>query len=104
MIDHQEEAITDESKDPPKTLQPLTAKSGYQHLGLSRPDDKHYEFGLDNGIEVHLVESIKLCGLRKAREKSIIDMISTLCSHLTNREEDVREWQEFSDSVAIAAA
>ena len=72
-----------------------TAESGLKLLGLLRPiDNKTYEFGLAKGIEVHLVESIKLCGLRKGLEKSIIDMVNTLCNHLTNREDEInREYK-----------
>ena len=83
---------------------PHTAESGLKMLGLLRPiDNKTYEFGLAHGIEVHLVESIKLCGLRKGREKSIIDMVTTLCNHLTNREDEINRWIEFADRTALAA-
>jgi len=56
------------------------------------------------GIRLHLVESVKLCGLKKAREKSILDMIITLCNHLTSREDEINRWIEFADRVALSAA
>jgi hypothetical protein len=56
------------------------------------------------GIRLHLVESVKLCGLKKAREKSIMDMIATLCNHLASREEEIDRWIEFGDRVALSAA
>ncbi|KAL3793177.1 hypothetical protein ACHAW5_001405 [Stephanodiscus triporus] len=84
---------------------PPTVESGLKALGLLRPiDNKTYEFGLANGIRLHLVESVKLCGLKKAREKSIMDMISTLCNHLTSKEEEISRWIEFADRVALSAA
>jgi hypothetical protein len=42
-----------------------TATSGYELLGISRLDDKRHELGLADGIKLHLIESIKLCGVRK---------------------------------------
>lgn len=82
-----------------------TAESGLKLLGLLRPiDNKSYEFGLAKGIQVHLVESVKLCGLKRAREKSIIDMVTTLCGHLSDRENEINMWIEFADTVALAAA
>lgn len=48
------------------SIQPRhTAKSGYELLGIHRLDDRKYEFGLSDGIRLHLIESIKLCGIRK---------------------------------------
>ncbi|KAL3780978.1 hypothetical protein ACHAW5_010433 [Stephanodiscus triporus] len=84
---------------------PPTVESGLKALGLLRPiDNKTYEFGVANGIRLHLVESVKLCGLKKVREKSIMDMISTLCNHLTSKEEEISRWIEFADRVALSAA
>lgn len=69
-------------------------------LGLVRPiDNNDYDFGLAQGIAAHLKESVKLCGLRKAREKSILDMIGTLCRHLARREEELARWSAFADEV-----
>ena len=56
------------------------------------------------GIRMHLVESVKLCGIKKAREKPIMDMIATLCNHLTSREEEINRWIEFADKIALSAA
>jgi hypothetical protein len=56
------------------------------------------------GIRLHLVESVKLCGLKKAREKSILGMIITLCNHMTSREDEINRWIEFADRVALSAA
>lgn len=84
---------------------PPTVESGLKALGLIRPiDNKAYEFGLANGIMVHLIESVKLCGLKKAREKSITDMITTLCNHLSSREDEISRWIEFADKIALKAA
>jgi hypothetical protein len=48
------------------SIQPRhTAKSGYEMLGIHRLDDRKYEFGLSDGFRLHLIESIKLCGIRK---------------------------------------
>ena len=81
-----------------------TAKSGYELLDICRPNDKIPEHGLAEGIEVHLIESIKLCGLRKAREKSITEMVTTLCTHLSDREKDAEKWTKFADKIVIIAA
>ena len=86
------------------SMPPPTVESGLQALRLLRPiDNKTYEFGLANGIQLHLIESVKLCGLKKAREKSITDMIATLCNHLTSREDEISRWIEFADRVALKA-
>ena len=53
---------------------------------------------------MHLIESVKLCGIKKAREKPIMDMITTLCNHLTSREDEINIWIEFADKVALSAA
>jgi hypothetical protein len=45
-----------------------------------------------------------LCGLKKAREKSITDMITTLCNHLSSREDEISRWIEFADKIALKAA
>ena len=43
-----------------------TAESGLQQLGLLRPiDNKSYEFGMATGIQLHLIESVKLSGLKQ---------------------------------------
>ena len=42
--------------------------------------------------------------MKKGRERSIIDMVTTLCNHLSNREEEINTWVEFADKVAITAA
>ena len=90
------------SRSTPSTA---TAESGLKALGLIRPlDNKTYEFGLSNGIQLHLIESVKLCGLKKGREKPILDMITTLCSHLTNREDEISRWIEFADKIALSSA
>ena len=82
-----------------------TAESGLKALNLIRPmDNKTFEFGLAAGIQVHLIESVRLCGLKKGRETSIINMITTLCNHLTNRETEISNWIEFADKVALSAA
>eukprot|EP00804_Cyclotella_cryptica_P022002 CCRYP_000939-RB/>CCRYP_000939-RB protein AED:0.01 eAED:0.01 QI:940/1/1/1/0/0.33/3/69/360 len=39
-----------------------------------------------------------------AREKSIIDMIKTLCKHLSDREDEIKQWVTFSDKIVITAA
>lgn len=84
---------------------PPTVELGLKALGLIRPiDNKAYDFGLANGIMVHLIESVKLCGLKKAREKSITDMITTLCNHLSSREDEISRWIEFADKIALKAA
>lgn len=84
---------------------PPTVESGLKALGLIRPlDSKTFDFGLAKGIQLHLVENIKLCGLKKAREKSLLDMVSTLCNHLANRELDIERWIEFADKIALTSA
>lgn len=84
---------------------PPTVDSGLKALGLIRPlDSKTFEFGLAKGIQLHLVENIKLCGLKKAREKSLLDVVSTLCNHLANRELDIERWVEFADEIALTSA
>lgn len=91
------------SSDHAKT--PPTVESGLKELGLVRPlDNKTFEFGLAKGIQLHLTENIKLCGLKKAREKSLLDMVLALCNHLTNRELDIERWVEFADKIALASA
>ena len=43
-----------------------TAESGLQQLGLLRPiDNKSYEFGMAASIQLHLIESVKLSGLKQ---------------------------------------
>jgi hypothetical protein len=44
-----------------------TSQTGYELLGVTRPKDKNQEHGLADGIKIHLIESIKLCGLRKGK-------------------------------------
>ena len=73
-------------------------------LGLVRPSDSRAEFGLSNAIQQHLVESIKLCSLKSRRETSLIDMVKTLCKHLSNRENEITTWTEFADTAMITAA
>lgn len=88
-----------------KDVPPPTVESGLKALGLIRPiDNKAYEFGLANGIKVHLIKSVKLCGLKKAREKSITDMITILSNHLSSREDEISRWIEFADKIALKAA
>lgn len=99
-----EEAIDSDVDANATTTVPPTVESGLELLGLLRPiDNKTYEFGLARGIQVHLSESVKLCGLRKGREKSILDMVDTLCAHLENREDEINRWIEFADRTALAA-
>ena len=87
------------------TTHTATTESGLKALNLIRPiDNKTFEFGLAAGIQVHLIESVKLCGLKRGRETSIINMITTLCNHLTNREAEINNWIEFADKVALSAA
>ena len=83
-----------------------TASSGYELFDLvtSKPNGRTQEHGLVEGIQVHLIESIKLCGLRKGREKSITDMVTTLCNHLLDREKDADQWSQFADKIVIVAA
>jgi len=89
----------------PPTSTTATTESGLRALNLIRPiDNKTFEFGLAAGIQVHLIESVRLCGLKKGRETSIINMITTLCNHLTNREAEINNWIEFADKVALSAA
>ncbi len=89
----------------PPAKTPPTVESGLNVLGLIRPlDNKTFEFGLAEGIKLHLVENVKLCGLKKCREKSLLDMVMTLCNHLASRELEIERWAEFSDTVALASA
>ena len=81
-----------------------TKEQGLELLGLVRPSDSRSEFGLSSSIQTHLIESIKLCGLKSRRETSIIDMITTLCNHLSNREKEINTWTQFSDVIAMTAA
>lgn len=83
---------------------PPTKEKGLELLGLIRPSDSGAEFGLSNAIQTHLIESIKLCGLKSRRETSLIDMVKTLCHHLNNRENEITMWTQFADTVATAAA
>ncbi|KAL7434410.1 hypothetical protein ACHAXM_004049 [Skeletonema potamos] len=81
-----------------------TIEKGLELLGLIRPSDCGAEFGLSKAIQTHLIESIKLCGLKSRRETSLIDMVTTLCNHLNNRENAITMWTQFADTVATAAA
>lgn len=84
---------------------PPTVESGLKALGLIRPlDNKAFEFGLAKGIQLYLVENVKLCGLKKGREKSLLDMVSTLCNHLANRQREIEIWVEFADKIALTSA
>ena len=85
-------------------LPPPTTELGLELLGLVRPSDSRSEFGLSSAIQTHLIESIKLCGLKSRRETSLIDMVHTLCRHLSNREKEIATWTEFADSALISAA
>eukprot|EP00984_Skeletonema_dohrnii_P038221 scaffold41205_cov216-Skeletonema_dohrnii-CCMP3373.AAC.2 len=85
-------------------LPPPTKERGLELLELVRPSDSRAEFGLSNAIQTHLIESIKLCSLKSRRETSLVDMVKTLCNHLSNRENEIANWTEFADTVAIAAA
>ncbi|KAL7455719.1 hypothetical protein ACHAWC_007243 [Mediolabrus comicus] len=78
-------------------------EQGLKLLNLTRPSDCRTE-GISEAIQTHLVESIKLCGLKARRETSIIGMIQTLCNHLTSREKEIGVWQQFSDTAIAAAA
>jgi hypothetical protein len=52
-------ALTNTSSTP-------TTESGLQQLGLLRPiDNKSYEFGMAASIQLHLIESVKLSGLKQ---------------------------------------
>lgn len=78
-------------------------EQGLKLLNLTRPSDCRTE-GISEAIQTHLVESIKLCGLKARRETSIIGMIQTLCNHLTSREKEIGVWQQFADTAITAAA
>jgi hypothetical protein len=78
-------------------------EQGLKLLNLTRPSDCRTE-GISEAIQTHLVESIKLCGLKARRETSIIGMIQTLCNHLTSREKEIGVWQQFSDTAISTAA
>jgi hypothetical protein len=78
-------------------------EQGLKLLNLTRPSDCRTE-GISEAIQTHLVESIKLCGLKSRRETSIIGMIQTLCNHLTSREKEISVWQQFSDTAISTAA
>lgn len=78
-------------------------EQGLKLLNLTRPSDCRTE-GISEAIQTHLVESIKLCGLKTRRETSIIGMIQTLCNHLTSREKEIGVWQQFSDTAISTAA
>jgi len=105
-----QETITNTNKNnttPTLSTSTITAttESGLRALNLIRPiDNKTFEFGLAAGIQVHLIESVRLSGLKKGRETSIINMITTLCNHLTNREAEINNWIEFADKVVLSAA
>ena len=46
----------------------INPESGLKLLGLIRPiNNKTYDLGLAKGTKVHMLESIKLCGLRKGK-------------------------------------
>ena len=94
--------VSDSTKE--ITRQYHTTKSGFELLGIVPPTATRDEFGLADGIKIHLIESIKLCGLRKAREKSLTEMITTLCKHLSDREDDDRYLRQFVDDTVVAAA
>ena len=83
---------------------PPTIERGLELLGLVRPSDSRSEWGLSSAIQTHLIESIKLCGLKSRRETSLIDMVKTLCKHLSNRESEISSWNEFADTAVITAA
>lgn len=85
-------------------LPPPTKERGLELLGLVRPSDSRAEYGLSNAIQSHLIESIKLCSLKSRRETSLIDMVKTLCKHLSNRENEITTWTEFADTAMITAA
>ena len=78
-------------------------EQGLKLLNLTRPSDCRTE-GISEAIQTHLVESIKLCGLKARRETSIIGMIQTLCNHLTSREKEIAVWQQFADTAISTAA
>lgn len=78
-------------------------EQGLKLLNLTRPSDCRTE-GISEAIQTHLVESIKLCGLKARRETSVIGMIQTLCNHLTSREKEIGVWQQFADTAITAAA
>jgi len=108
-VDKRQETITHTNTDtthtPSITTIITTAESGLRALNLIRPiDNKTFEFGLAAGIQVHLIESVRLAGLKKGRQTSIINMVTTLCNHLTNRETEINNWIEFADKVALSAA
>jgi len=105
VVKRQETTTHTNTTHTPPTSTTATTESGLKALNLIRPiDNKTFEFGLAAGIQVHLIESVRLCGLKKGRETSIINMITTLCNHLTNREAEINNWIEFADKVALSAA
>ena len=88
------------SPNPPRdSRDPLSVDDCLALLKLRRPLESKTEFGLAEGIGTHLAENIKLSGLRKAREKSLLDMVKTLTHHLENREETIATWVSFADKV-----
>ncbi len=108
-IDHSKVALVSTISSVVKVQRPAetppTVESGLKALGLIRPlDSKTFEFGLAEGIKLHLVENIKLCGLKKGREKLILDNVTTLCNHLVSRELEIERWAEFADTVALVSA
>ncbi|EJK73932.1 hypothetical protein THAOC_04421 [Thalassiosira oceanica] len=83
---------------------PLAVDDCLALLKLRRPLEPKTEFGLAEGIGMHLSENIKLSGLRKARETSLLEMVKTLTHHLENREETISIWVSFADKVALLSA
>ena len=96
-------AVSSKSKNN-DDVPPPSKEKGLELLGLIRPSDSRAEFGLSSAIQTHLTESIKLCGLKSRRETSLIDMVRTLCNHLSNREQEITIWTEFADTVASTTA
>ena len=84
---------------PNQPNEPLTIDDCLALLQLRRPLEPKTEHGLAAGIGTHLTENIKLSGLRKVRETSLLDMVKTLTRHLENREETISTWVSFADKV-----
>ena len=80
-----------------------TPERGFEMLGLVRPSDTRVD-EISKAIQTHLVESIKMSNLKSRRETSLLEMVKTLCNHLSNREDEISVWTEFADTVAKSAA
>lgn len=79
--------------------------SEYDILGVERPignESEPVESIL--GIKTQIIENVKLCGLRKARETAIMDLIGLLCNQVSKKDNDAKKWMKFGDEIACVAA